>query len=94
MNILLGVITIFISLAALYYSVKAWQKSRVIYGIERMVVRQYTGTYNDMFTSEADINKKLSSGNYMILSVMERTKADGDWELILGRITPYKNENN
>ena len=85
------IISIVIALLALYYSVKAWQKSRAIYGVERMVIRHFTGGNEDIYKNEDKINEKLSSGNYSILSVMERTKGDKDWELLLGRITPYKN---
>lgn len=82
---LLSFVSIIISAIALSYSKKAWHKSRAVYGVERMVVRQFTGKCIDADISEDKINRKLSSG----LSVLERTKGDNDWEMLLGRITPY-----
>jgi len=87
--VLLSFVSIIISAIALSYSKKAWHKSRAVYGVERMVVRQFTGKCIDADISEDKINRKLSSGNYTILSVLERTKGDNDWEMLLGRITPY-----
>jgi len=83
--VLLSFVSIIISAIALSYSKKAWHKSRAVYGVERMVVRQFTGKCIDADISEDKINRKLSSG----LSVLERTKGDNDWEMLLGRITPY-----
>jgi hypothetical protein len=74
---------------ALVVSIKAWHKSRTIYGVERSVVHQYSGSKDDQFINQEDLNKKLGTGDYTILAVMER-KADKDWEILLGRIKPYK----
>lgn len=76
------------STVSLFVSVVAWRKSRAIYGIERDVIRQYRGTKDDLIYNEKNLNEKLSKGNYTILTVIER-KADGDWEVLLGRIKPY-----
>ena len=46
--IFFNVITILIAISALVVSVKAWQKNRSIYGIERKVIRQVTGNYSDI----------------------------------------------
>lgn len=84
------VIAILVSLVALYFSFKSWSKSRVIYGLETEVIRQPTGKTEDSYTNNDHINKKLSSGNYTVLSVMTRNKSDNDWEILLGRLKPYK----
>ena len=57
-----------------------------------MVLRQKTGKFDDIFVNEQAINSKLNTGNYTILSTLERTKSDHDWEVLLGRITPYSKE--
>lgn len=85
LTIELTIFTIVISLIALLISIKSWAKSRSIYKIETEVLRQPTGRKEDMYISTDHINKKLASGEYTILHVAER-KADGDWELILGKI--------
>lgn len=80
-------IPIILSLLALIISIKSWVKSRSIYGVETYVLRQTTGNKDDIENGDKKmINHKLSSGEYTILSVQERTKSDNDWELILGRI--------
>ena len=84
--------TLVIAIIALVVSIKAWRKSRAIYGIERSVIRQYTGKHDDLYKSEDILNEKLSSGNYTILAVLERTKSDSDWEVLLGRIEPYQDK--
>lgn len=88
----ISVISIIVAVVAAIVSAKAWYKSRAIYGVEREVVRQFTGSLVDQHISEDKINEKLSSGNYTILSVLERTKGDNDWEMLLGRITPYEKD--
>lgn len=75
-----------VSIIALIISVKAWHKSRVIYGIETEVIRQPTGTKNDMYKDTKHICEKLSSGKYTILGISQRTKSDQDWEIFLGKI--------
>jgi hypothetical protein len=87
---ILAIAAIAVSIIAIVVSVKAWHKSRAIYRVERFVIRQFTGERNDLDKNENELNKKLSSGEYTILAVMERTKSDKDWEMLLGRIKPYK----
>ena len=88
--LLLPSISVIISIAAIVVSVKAWYKSRTIYGIEREVIRQFDGTHDDLYIREnKKLNKKLSSGDYTTLAFLERKK-DKDWEVLLGRITPPK----
>lgn len=82
---LIDILTIILSIIALVISVKSWAKSRSIYKIETEVLRQPTGRKEDMYISTDHINKKMESGEYTILHIAER-KADGDWELILGKI--------
>ncbi len=82
---LIDVLTVVFSIIAFVISVKSWAKSRSIYKIETEVLRQPTGRKEDMYISTDHINKKLQSGEYTILHIAER-KADGDWELILGKI--------
>lgn len=88
------IVSLILAIAALAVSVKAWQKSRAIYRVERTVIRQYTGDRNDLNKNENDLNEKLSSGEYTILTVTERTKSDNDWEVLLGRIKPDKSNKN
>lgn len=77
-----------LSVVALTISIKAWHKSRAIYGVERAVIRQNRGSRDDLDINEKSLNEKLSNGDYTMLFVMER-KADKDWEILLGRIKPY-----
>ncbi len=86
------IVSLVIALIALVVSILAWRKSRAIYGIERDVIRQYTGKNDDLWKSEDNLNKKLSSGDYTVLVVLERTRSDSDWEILLGRIKPYKDK--
>lgn len=82
------IIAIIVSVVALIFSAKAWHKSRAVYDIETEVIRQPTGGRRDLYTSMEHISKKLSSGNYTILAILERSKSDKDWEIFLGRIKP------
>ncbi len=82
-------IPIIISIISLIVAWKAWSKNRAIYGVETEVLRQPTGKREDVYISTEHITTKLRSGNYTILSVVERSKSDNDWEIILGRIKPY-----
>lgn len=77
-----------ISFVALWFSRKAWHKNRAVYGVEREIISQNC-------IEEHKINKKLSSGNYTILDqslVAKKTERDNNWEILLGRITPYKKD--
>ena len=86
--IAMNILALIASAIAIGISIKAWQKSRAIYGIERRVIRQVTGGKQDLVLDRlsAKLNKELSSGQYTVLALLER-KADKDWELLLGRIT-------
>lgn len=79
-----------ISLGALIVSVKAWHRNRAIYNIETEVIRQPTGKLEDLYASTENISNKLSSGDYTILTILERSKSDKDWEIFLGRIKPER----
>ena len=84
-------LAVIIAFIALWFSRKAWHKNRAVYGAEREVIRQLTDGHVD----EYRINEKLSSGNYTILDqslVVKKTKENSDWEILLGRITPYKQD--
>ena len=72
-----------LSLAAICVSIKAWSKSRTVYGVETIVLRQPTGGRDDLSSDTLEINKKLSAGHYTILSILQRR--DGDTDLLLGR---------
>lgn len=91
----LSILSAIIAVISLVVSVVAWRKGRAIYGIERSVIRQVRGTADDaIFCNESELNKKLNGGNYTILTFLERSAADSDWEVLLGRIKPYgKGEN-
>ena len=89
-SLIVSVISIVVAVIAIIVSIKAWHKSRAVYGVEREVLRQFNGNHDDLYIREnKKLNKTLSSGNYAVLSFMER-KTDKDWEVLLGRITPYK----
>ncbi|MCK5085029.1 MAG: hypothetical protein KAQ64_05240 [Candidatus Pacebacteria bacterium] len=67
-------------------------KSRAVYGVEREVIKQldaYDSAFDRKGVSEDDLNKKLSNGNYSVLTVLKGKGID-EWEVLLGRITPYK----
>ena len=83
----LDIVAIIISTIAILVSVSSWQKSRAIYGIERTVLRQVRGRKDDIVANQRieEINKKLISGEYIIINVTAR-EADGDFEIILGKI--------
>jgi hypothetical protein len=68
----------------------SWKKNRVIYGIEKLPIREPRGTANDILNASAikQINEKLSAGEYTILSTYQRS--DGDTELLLGRLRKGK----
>lgn len=80
------IIAVVVSIGALFVSIKAWYKSRAIYDIETEVIRQPTGKRNDMDSSMKHISRKLSTGIYTILAILERSKSDKDWEVFLGRL--------
>ena len=82
-------LSLIIAAISLLVSVIAWRKNRAIYGIERDVIRQYRGTADDLIFNEENLNEKLSKGNYTILTILER-QADGDWEVLMNRIKPYR----
>ena len=89
---LISFISVVISIIALFYSKKAWHKSRAVYKVEREVIEQldaYDSAFNKKGTNENDLNKKLSNGNYSILTVL-KGKGLNEWEVLLGRITPYR----
>lgn len=90
--VLLSFVSIIISVIALSYSKKAWHKSRAVYKVEREVIEkfdEYNSVFDRKYMSEDDLNKKLSSGNYNILTILEGKGID-EWEVLLGRITPYR----
>lgn len=78
--------TLLASIVALLISCLAWHKSRVIYAVETAVIRQPTGGRDDLVDSTGPLNEKLKSGKYTVLSLAER-RADGDWSVLLGRIS-------
>lgn len=83
----LEIISIILAVIALFISIKAWHKSRAIYGIERTTLRQTRGRQDDPIVQERlqEINTKLTSGKYTILNIISR-EADGDFEIIFGKI--------
>lgn len=72
---------------AIVVSILSWHKNRAIYGIERTTLRQVRGRADDVVVEKriAEISKKLSTGNYSIIAINTR-EADGDFEIILGKI--------
>lgn len=79
------VIAMIISIISVVVAVVSWRKSRVIYEIEELVIRKINGTRDDMDgRGLPELNKKLNTGHYTILEVLERT--DGDWAVLLARI--------
>lgn len=84
--ILIDIFAIGLSIVAIIISVVSWRKSRAIYKVERKTIRQFTGKHDDLEISEDTLNEKLKNGEWAILHILERTKSDGDWEVLLGRI--------
>jgi hypothetical protein len=82
----IALFALIISIIAIVVSVISWRKSRAIYAVERKVMRQITGAHDDMYINEQSLNEKLHKGEWTILDVLERSKSDGDWEVLLGRI--------
>ena len=65
---------------------KTIYRHRVIYGVKTEVLRMPKGTDDDINAlNTTNIDKKLQSGNYTILGIVERN-ADKDLEMILGLI--------
>lgn len=61
-------------------------RHRVIYSLSTAVLRMPDGTASDTNALDTEhINKKLGSGKYTVLQVVERT-VDHDMEIILGQI--------
>lgn len=58
-------ITFAMSLLAIFFSIYGWHKSRVIYGIDTIIFDARN------VDSESNINKKLSSGKYIMLNMIE-----------------------
>jgi len=82
----IALLSLFISIASVVVAVVSWHKSRVIYEIEEeVVIRKINGTRDDMDgRGLPELNRKLNTGHYTILEVLERT--DGDWAVLLARI--------
>jgi len=63
-------------------------RHRVIYGINTEVLRMPRGTKSDMDITTEHINKRLGTGEYTVLQIVERP--DKDLEVILGQIKRSK----
>ena len=74
-------LTLLLSVAALILSIRAWHKSRAIYGIDRKLYFRKPDKNGP--NNNKELEKMLSSGKYTILHV-------GDYgtypEIILGKI--------
>jgi len=72
---------------AVYFGIKSWSKPRAIYEIKRKIIRQVRGRQDDLVIQRnlEEINKLLNTGKWSIISISTR-KADGDFEMLLGRI--------
>lgn len=78
-----------ISIISVVVAVVSWRKSRVIYEIEELGIRKINSTRDDQDgRGLLELNKKLNTGHYTILEVLERT--DGDWAVLLARIKQPK----
>jgi len=80
------IVPITLSVVSLIFSKLSWHKNRIVYSIETVVLRQPTGSKDDIINPITHINEKLSSGKFMILGFSQRTKSDNDREIFLGRI--------
>ncbi len=81
MDIILELLSLGTSVAALIISIKAWTKSRAVYSIE------------STFLGRGDnaIKEKLSSGEYTVIaSYHEGTFPNDNTRIILGRIKKSK----
>jgi hypothetical protein len=63
-------------------------RHRVIYSIDTEVLRMPTGALGDKHISTEGINKRLRTGEYTVLQVVERR--DRELEIILGQIKESK----
>lgn len=75
----LEILSVIISLGALYIAIKSWQKSRAVYNLEFHEFLQ--DKIRDVGNKE--IRKKLNSGNYTILHSDYRS---GQYNILLGKI--------
>lgn len=80
----LSIGAIALSVVAILVSIKSWHKSRVIYGLEELVLRRINGSRYDDARGLEEINRKLQTGKYVIQGIQDRV--DGDWAVILARI--------
>ncbi len=81
----IALFSLIISIISAVIAVISWHKSRVIYEVEELVIRQINRTRDDADgRGLPKLNEKLNTGHYTILEVLERT--DGDWAVLLARI--------
>lgn len=87
----IALFSLIISIISAVIAVISWHKSRVIYEVEELVIRQINRTRDDADgRGLPKLNEKLKTGHYTILEVLERT--DGDWAVLLARIKRPKRD--
>lgn len=84
-------ISIIISIISAFIAIKAWHKSRAVYGVELETIQRIDPYNFDRKNAENNVlNKKLIDGNYSLISVMKGKGVD-QLEMVFGRIKPYPN---
>lgn len=71
-NDYLSLFALLFSAVSIVISVVGWRKSRSIYGIESVYYDPFNSLSQDL------VNKKLSSGSYILLNILEREKTDSE----------------
>lgn len=77
-EIILSIIAIAISIIAIIVSILSWSKSRAVYGLTE---ERFFGKGNDKDNEQ--LIKMLNSGNYSILTTLEKKPGDGNGVRIL-----------
>lgn len=87
----IALLSLLISIISAVIVVISWRKSRVIYEVEELVIRQINRTCDDADgRGLPKLNEKLKTGHYTILDTLERN--DGDWAVLLARIKRSKRD--
>ena len=87
----IALFSLIISIISAVIAVISWHKSRVIYEVEELVIRQINRTRDDADgRGLPKLNEKLKTGHYTILEALERN--DGDWAILLAHIKQPKRD--
>lgn len=86
-SVIISIISVIIAVASIIVAILSWQKSRSIYGLERMKFAVSPGNERNTHEKEHDkkLMAKLASGKYTIITHYERPKT-GYNIFVLGKI--------